>query len=112
MRGPSIPRHVKIFVYMLRCADGSYYVGLTREGLDKRLAEHRSGRFGGYTHSRRPVELVWSADFQWLKDAIACERRIKGWRREKKEALIRGEYHLLPELARTARRPHPSTSSG
>jgi predicted GIY-YIG superfamily endonuclease len=80
--------------------------------LDKRLAEHQSGRFPGYTHSRRPVELVWSADFQWLKDAIACERRIKGWRREKKEALIRGEYHLLPALARTAKRPHPSTSSG
>jgi predicted GIY-YIG superfamily endonuclease len=103
---------MKIFVYMLRCRDGSYYVGLTRDGLDKRLAEHRSGRFPGYTHSRRPVRLIWSADFQWLKDAIACERRIKGWRREKKEALARGDYHLLPELARTAARPPPSTSSG
>jgi len=103
---------VKIFVYMLRCADGSYYVGLTRGGLDKRFAEHQSGQFAGYTCSRRPVELVWSTDFQWLKDAIACERRIKGWRREKKEALIRGEYHLLPKLARTATHPHPSTGSG
>ena len=97
---------------MLRCSDGSYYVGLTRDGLDKRLAEHRSGQFAGYTYSRRPVELVWSADFQWVKDAIACERRIKGWRREKKEALARGDYHLLPRLARTAKRPPPSTSSG
>jgi len=103
---------MKIFVYMLLCRDGSYYVGLTRDGLDKRLAEHRSGRFPGYTHSRRPVRLIWSTDFQWLKDAIACERRIKGWRREKKEALARGDYHLLPDLARTARRPPPSTSSG
>jgi putative endonuclease len=103
---------MKIFVYMLRCRDGSYYVGLTRDGLDKRLAEHQSGRFPGYTHSRRPVRLIWSADFQWLKDAIACERRIKGWRREKKEALARGDTHLLPELARTARRPRPSTGSG
>ena len=102
---------MKIFVYMLRCRDGSYYVGLTRDGLDKRLAEHRAGRFPGYTHSRRPVRLIWSADFQWLKDAIACERRIKGWRREKKEALARGDYHLVPELARTARRPHGSTGS-
>ncbi|MES2293822.1 MAG: GIY-YIG nuclease family protein [Pseudomonadota bacterium] len=102
---------MKIFVYMLRCRDGSYYVGLSRDGLDKRLAEHRSGRFPGYTHSRRPVHLIWSAEFQWLKDAIACERRIKGWRREKKEALARGDYHMLPELARTARRPHGSTSS-
>ena len=103
---------MKISVYMLECGDGSYYVGLTRGGLDKRVAEHQSGQFDGYTYSRRPVRLVWSADFQWLKDAIACERRIKGWRREKKEALIRGDYALLPGLARTAKRPHPSTSSG
>jgi putative endonuclease len=99
---------MKIFVHMLRCRDGSYYVGLTRDSLDKRLAEHSAGRFPGYTHSRRPVRLIWSADLQWLKDAITCERRIKGWRREKKEALARGDYHLLPELARTARRPPPA----
>ncbi len=102
---------MKIFVYMLRCRDNSYYVGLTREGLDQRIADHRSGRYPGYTHPRRPVELVWSADFVWLKDAIACERRIKGWRREKKEALIRGDYAALKALARTAK-PHPSTGSG
>jgi len=102
---------VNIFVYMLRCRDKSYYVGITRIGLDKRFAEHQSGHFPGYTSSRRPVELVWSADFQWLKDAIACERRIKGWRREKKEALMRGDYEALKALARTAK-PHPSTSSG
>jgi predicted GIY-YIG superfamily endonuclease len=94
---------MKIFVYMLRCRDNSYYVGLTRAGLDARIADHQSGRFPGYTHSRCPVELVWSADFIWLKDAIACERRIKGWRREKKEALIQGDYGALPELAKTAR---------
>jgi putative endonuclease len=103
---------MQIFVYMLRCADGSYYVGLTRAGLDKRIGEHHAGVFRGYTFSRRPVELVWSQDFQWLKDAIACERRIKGWRREKQEALIRGDYALLPQLARTAKRPRPSTGSG
>ena len=103
--------HMGAFVYMLRCNDGSYYVGLAREGLDQRIADHRSGRYPGYTHKRRPVALVWSQDFQWLTDAIACERRIKRWRREKKEALIRGEYDALPRLARTAK-PHPSTSSG
>ena len=102
---------MNIFVYMLRCRDNSYYVGITRSGLDKRVAEHQSGHFPGYTASRRPVELVWSADFQWLKDAIACERRLKGWRRAKKEALIRGDYQALKTLARTAK-PHPSTSSG
>ena len=103
---------MNIFVYMLRCSDNSYYVGLTRKGLDQRIAEHHAGRFPGYTHSRRPIELVWSADFLWLTDAIACARRIKGWRREKKEALIRGDYEALKVLAKTARNSHPSTGSG
>ena len=103
---------MKIHVYMLRCSDGSYYVGLTREGLDARVTDHRSGRYPGYTYTRRPVELVWSEDFQWLMDAIACERRIKGWRREKKEALIRGDFAALKLLSKTAKHPHPSTSSG
>jgi putative endonuclease len=56
-------RRLKIFVYMLQCKDKSYYVGLARQGLDQRLADHQSGRFPGYTSKRRPVELVWSADF-------------------------------------------------
>jgi putative endonuclease len=103
---------VQIFVYMLRCRDGSYYVGLTRYGLDKRIAEHQEGRYPGYTSKRRPVQLAWAEEFQWLKDAIACERRLKGWRREKKEALIRRDFEALKELSRTARNPHPSTSSG
>ena len=51
---------MQIFVYMLRCRDKSYYVGLTRAGLDQRIGEHQEGRFKGYTHNRRPVELVWS----------------------------------------------------
>ncbi len=101
-----------IAVYMLRCADGSYYVGLTRNGIDKRLAEHQSGVFAGYTSKRRPVELVWCQQFIWLKDAIVCERQLKGWRREKKEALIRGDVEALKVLSRTAKNPRPSTSSG
>ena len=101
-----------IHVYILRCADKSYYVGLARAGLDNRLAEHRGGHYRGYTHSRSPVELVWSEEFVWLKDAIARERQLKGWRREKKEALIRGDFEALSGLAKPAGRPHPSTSSG
>jgi predicted GIY-YIG superfamily endonuclease len=76
------------------------------------MAEHVSGRFRDcYTFSRRPVQLVWSQEFQRLKDAIACERQIKGWRRAKKEALTRGDLAALRALSRTAK-PHPSTSSG
>ena len=99
---------MQIFVYMLRCGDGSYYVGLTKAGLDKRIGEHVSGTYRGYTFSRRPVTVVWFAEFQSLRDAIGWERRLKGWRRAKKEALIRGDFGALPELARTAKRPPPS----
>jgi len=90
---------------MLLCADGSYYVGTTRDSLDRRVAEHQSGAFGGYTAPRRPVQLVFSQEFQRITDAIGAERQIKGWRREKKEALIRGEYDLLPILAQRAAKP-------
>jgi putative endonuclease len=102
---------MQIFVYMLRCADGSYYVGLTRAGLDKRIGEHAFGRYRNcYTFQRRPVVLVWSQEFQRLVDAIACERQIKVWRRAKKEALIRGDYCAISHLAKTDK-PHPSTGS-
>jgi len=102
-----------IHVYMLRCRDGSYYVGLTKAGLDKRLFEHATGAFKGYTSARLPVTLVWSQDFASLVDAIALERKLKGWRREKKEAVTRGDFAALRALSRTARRrAHPSTSSG
>ena len=77
------------FLYMLRCADGSYYVGTTRGSLDQRITEHQAGTFGGYTARRRPVTLVFQQYFERIEDAFAAERQVKGWRREKKEALIR-----------------------
>jgi putative endonuclease len=86
-------------VYMLRCADGSYYVGSARLGLDRRLSEHDNGTYGGYTSKRLPVVLVWSEHFLDITDAIAVERQIKGWSRSKKEALICGDYELLRVLA-------------
>ncbi len=88
-----------IYVYMLRCADGSYYVGLTRGALETRVSQHNEGTFGGYTASRRPVQLVCQQEFQRLTDAIAAERKIKGWGRAKKEALINGDYELLHLLS-------------
>jgi putative endonuclease len=85
---------------MLRCADGSYYVGSARLGLERRLSEHNSGVYGGYTSKRLPVELVWSEHFLNIADAIAVERQIKGWSRSKKEALIRGDYGEIQKLAK------------
>jgi putative endonuclease len=96
-----------IWVYILECSDGSYYVGLTRAGLEKRITEHQLGAYRGYTNSRRPVRLVWHQNFQRVTDAIACERQLKGWRREKKQALIRRDGAALTRLAKTARPPSP-----
>jgi predicted GIY-YIG superfamily endonuclease len=67
------------WAYMVRCSDNSYYVGSTSyDDVDVRVGEHNDGRFEGYTHSLRPVELVWAEQFFDLRDAQACERRIKG----------------------------------
>ena len=88
------------WLYILRCADGSYYVGTTRTALETRLEQHQAGHFGGYTASRRPVSLVYSEHFDQIVDAIAAERRVKGWSRAKKEALIAGRLDLLPALSR------------
>lgn len=93
------------FVYILRCSDGGYYVGTTRGTLEKRVAEHNAGTFGGYTSGRRPVQLVYSQHFPNITDAISAERQLKGWRREKKEALIRGDLAVLPALASRRHRP-------
>jgi putative endonuclease len=86
------------YVYILRCADGSYYVGSTRTSLDDRVAQHNAGNFDGYTARRRPVILVFAEHFDRITDAIAAER--EGWRRDKKEALIRGEFDTLRSLSR------------
>jgi putative endonuclease len=88
------------WLYILRCADGSYYVGTTRTTLEQRIAEHDSGHFGGYTATRRPVTLVYSEWFDQITDAIAAERQIKGWSRAKKEALIHGDFEALKMVAR------------
>jgi len=89
------------FVYILRCADRSYYVGCaTGPDLTKRIAEHQSGTFAGYTSSRRPVELVWSQYFERITDAIAAERQIKGWSRAKKEALMRADWQSVQRLSK------------
>jgi tRNA/rRNA methyltransferase len=84
---------------MLRCADGSYYVGHT-DDLEARLGAHQSGLIDGYTQNRRPVSLVWSQDFAERDEAFRAERQIKGWSRAKKEALIRGDYDGLQVLSR------------
>jgi putative endonuclease len=88
------------FLYVLLCADGKYYVGTTRKSLEERVVEHNAGLHGGFTAARRPVTLVFAQYFERITDAIAAERQVKGWSRAKKEAMTRGEWNRLPELAR------------
>jgi putative endonuclease len=88
------------YLYILQCADGSYYVGTTAGSLERRVAEHQTGAYDGYTSLRQPVVLVFHQHFEHLDDVAAAERQVKGWRREKKEALIRGDFASLPSLAR------------
>jgi putative endonuclease len=97
------------FLYILRCADGSYYIGTTRTNLELRIAQHNTGAFGGYTSTRCPVTLVFSQWFDRVTDAIENERKLKKWSRAKKEAFIRGDFTALKVLA-SRRSPHPSTS--
>ncbi|MGN6850121.1 MAG: GIY-YIG nuclease family protein [Sphingomicrobium sp.] len=84
---------------MLRCADGSFYVGHT-DDLEVRFGAHQSGLMKGYTQKRRPVTLVWQQEFAERDEAFRAERRIKGWSRAKKEALIRGDWDALQLLSR------------
>ena len=88
------------YVYMLRCADGSFYVGsATGDDLSVRIDQHNAGSYPGYTFKRRPVVLVWSEHFDRITDAIAVERQIKGWSRAKKEALIRSDWAGVSRLS-------------
>ena len=98
------------YVYMLRCADGSYYVGsATGEDLGPRVDQHNAGSYPGYTFTRRPVVLVWSEYFDRITDGIAAERQIKGWSRAKKEALLNSDWAKVSELSgRRGGRPRQS----
>lgn len=90
-----------VHVYMLRCADNSFYVGsATGDDLSPRIDQHNAGLYPGYTFTRRPVFLVWSEYFDRITDGIAAERKIKGWSRAKKDALIRSDWVEVSRLSR------------
>ena len=91
------------WTYILECSDGTYYVGSTID-LERRLNEHNLGLGAAYTRRRRPVALVWSAEFEGIEEAFALEKQVQGWGRRKREALIAGRFELLPLLASRSRK--------
>ena len=93
-------------VYILNCSDNSYYTGHT-DNLEKRMAEHQSGECGGYTSTRLPVELLWSQDCTTREEALSAEQQIKGWSRKKKEAMMRGDWKSVQQIAWGTNNPLP-----
>lgn len=86
-------------MYILKCADASYYVGSTRN-LERRLEEHAIGAVHSYTSTRLPVTLVYAEEFSYIHDAYAREKQVQGWSRAKRRALIEGRISTLPVLSR------------
>ena len=106
--GGFVRRH--FFVYLLVCADGTFYVGSTAN-LPLRLAQHQMGHDpAAYTYRRRPVRLAWCDRFPSLGEALERERQLKGWSRAKKEALINGEVDQVHEIVANERRRREKSS--
>jgi len=95
---------MRAWLYILKCADGSYYTGSTHN-LELRLAQHQAGEGGDYTSKRLPVTLVYSCEFGSEHEAFLRERQVKGWSRGKKEALIRGDFEALVRLSKSRSAP-------
>jgi len=107
---------MSFWAYILRLSNGIYYTGHT-DDLDKRIAEHQSGAIKGYTHDKRPVELMWADEFPTRAEALEAELHVKAWSRAKKEALIRGDWKGLslaaaPPSERAERAKQASPSLG
>ena len=88
------------YMYILKCADGSYYTGSTIN-LEKRVLQHQAGEGANYTRKHLPVKLVYFEEFGQIEEAYKREKQIHGWSRKKKEALIKGQFNKLPELSKS-----------
>lgn len=86
------------FMYILHCADGSFYVGSTWD-LERRLWQHNRGEGAEYTRRRMPVSLVYFEECDRIESAFAREKQVQGWGRRKRIALIEGRLGDLPGLS-------------
>ncbi len=90
---------MKGYMYILECADGSYYTGSTNN-LERRLQQHQNGEGANYTKKHLPVKLVYFEEFQRIGEAFYREKQGQGWNRKKKEALINGCFDKLSNLSK------------
>jgi putative endonuclease len=102
---------MKGWMYILKCADGSYYTGSTIH-LEVRLAQHQSGNGAKHTKWRLPVELVYYEEFPKIGDAFRREKQIQRWSRVKKEALIQGSLKILQQRSQCKNHTHYKYFSG
>lgn len=93
---------MKHYVYLLRCADNTLYVGETSD-LETREQDHNDGRGGSYTAKRRPVYIVYAETHNSKQEALKRERQIKRWSQQKKELLVSGDVAALSGVSRRAR---------
>ena len=91
--------NITFWVYILRCADASYYTGHT-DNLDHRIGEHHQGKYPGYTSSRLPIKLAWQQECATREEALSAEMQIKKWSRKKKEAMMRGDWNEVSVLGK------------
>jgi putative endonuclease len=93
------------YMYILKCSDGSYYTGSTKN-LEYRLFQHKSGKGANHTKNRLPVVLVYLEFYDRIEDAFHREKQIQRWTRAKKEALISRDMDLLKRLAQCRNNSH------
>ena len=87
------------YMYILECADGTYYTGSTKD-LNKRLWEHQNNFGANYTRKKHPAKLVYCEEYSRIDDAYFREKKIQRWGHAKKKALIEADTNVLPELAK------------
>ena len=92
-------------MYILRCADESYYTGSTID-LERRIQQHQNGEGANFTRKHLPVKLVYVEEYNRIDEAFYREKQIQGWSRKKKEALINGDLNKLSDLSACKNRTH------
>ena len=96
---------MKGYLYILQCADGSYYTGST-SNIELRLWQHQQGEGAKHTAKRLPFKLVYTEEFDRIDTAFYREKQVQGWSRQKKEALIAGKFNQLPSLSQCQNQSH------